>query len=104
MGGGVRRSIDSVNMSVGAAVALARWDDSHDGRIFCKEARRHHLAPARRGCPAHPFMRDGDGDGGSASDGPAPRADKLASLRGYEHHCPTAPTRFRLNDVGASRA
>ncbi len=43
--------------------ALARWDDNGNGRISCREARRHGIAPVRRGHPAYPFMRDGDGDG-----------------------------------------
>ena len=43
--------------------ALARWDDNGNGRITCAEARRHGIAPVRRGHPAYPFMRDGDGDG-----------------------------------------
>ncbi len=43
--------------------ALARWDDNRNGRIACREARRHGIAPVRRGHPAYPFMRDGDGDG-----------------------------------------
>ena len=42
---------------------IARWDDNRNGRISCKEARRHRIAPVRRGHPAYPFMRDGDGDG-----------------------------------------
>ena len=47
----------------GAANALASWDDNRNGRISCKEARRHRIAPVRRGHPAYPFMRDGDGAG-----------------------------------------
>ena len=43
--------------------ALPRWDDNGNGRITCKEARRHGIAPVRRSHPAYPFMRDGDGDG-----------------------------------------
>ena len=43
--------------------ALERYDDNGNGRITCAEARRHHIAPVRRGHPAYPFMRDGDGDG-----------------------------------------
>lgn len=45
------------------ADALDHWDDNRNGRISCKEARRHRIAPVRRGHPAYPFMRDGDGDG-----------------------------------------
>ena len=47
----------------GGAEALRRWDDNRNGRITCKEARRHGIAPVPRGHPAYPFMRDGDGDG-----------------------------------------
>ena len=43
--------------------ALGRWDDNRNGRITCAEARRHGIAPVRRGHPAYPYMRDGDGDG-----------------------------------------
>ena len=45
------------------ADALRIWDDNGNGRITCKEARRHGIAPVPRGHPAYPFMRDGDGDG-----------------------------------------
>ena len=43
--------------------ALRRWDDDGNGRITCAEARRHGIAPVRRGHPAYRYMRDGDGDG-----------------------------------------
>jgi len=43
--------------------ALLRYDDNGNGRITCKEARRHGIAPVPRGHPAYAFMRDGDGDG-----------------------------------------
>ena len=42
---------------------LARYDDNRNGRITCKEARRHGIAPVLRSHPAYRFMRDGDGDG-----------------------------------------
>ena len=42
---------------------LARYDDNRNGRITCKEARRHAIAPVHRSHPAYRFMRDGDGDG-----------------------------------------
>ena len=64
--GGAAVSADppgSGGMSSGAANTLARWDDNRNGRISCKEARRHRIAPVPRGHPAYPFMRDGDGDG-----------------------------------------
>lgn len=43
--------------------ALRRWDTNANGRISCKEARQHGIAPVRRGHPAYRHMRDGDGDG-----------------------------------------
>ena len=43
--------------------ALARYDDNRNGRITCKEARRHGIAPVRSTHPAYRYMRDGDGDG-----------------------------------------
>ena len=43
--------------------ALQRWDTNGNGRITCREARQHGIAPVRREHPAYPFMRDGDGDG-----------------------------------------
>ena len=42
---------------------LARYDDNGNGRITCKEARQHGIAPVWRGHPAYRYMRDGDGDG-----------------------------------------
>ena len=45
------------------AEALRLWDDNRNGRITCREARRHGIAPVPRGHPAYPFMHDGDGDG-----------------------------------------
>ena len=47
----------------GSADALRLWDDDGNGTITCAEARRHGIAPVRRGHAAYPFMRDGDGDG-----------------------------------------
>ena len=47
----------------GATDALARYDDNGNGRITCKEARRHGIAPVHRDHPAYRYMRDGDGDG-----------------------------------------
>ena len=42
---------------------LARYDDNRNGRITCKEAQRHGIAPVPRSHPAYRYMRDGDGDG-----------------------------------------
>lgn len=44
-----------------AVDALGRWDDNRNGRITCAEARRHGIAPVKRGHPAYRYMRDGDG-------------------------------------------
>ena len=43
--------------------ALALWDDNGNGRITCKEARRHGIAPVPGGHPAYTYMYDRDGDG-----------------------------------------
>ena len=43
--------------------ALARYDDNRNGRITCKEARRHGIAPVPRSHAAYRYMRDGDRDG-----------------------------------------
>ena len=54
------------DVSAGAAPgggALARYDDNGNGRITCKEARRHGIAPVRSTHPAYRYMRDGDRDG-----------------------------------------
>ena len=43
--------------------ALALYDDNRNGKITCKEARRHGIAPIPRSHPAYRHMRDADGDG-----------------------------------------
>ena len=43
--------------------ALSRYDDNRNGRITCKEARAHGIAPVHRGHAAYAYMRDGDRDG-----------------------------------------
>ena len=45
------------------APALSRYDDNGNGRITCKEARRHGIAPVHGDHPAYPYMDDRDGDG-----------------------------------------
>jgi hypothetical protein len=45
------------------SAGIGEWDDNGNGRISCAEARAHGIAPVRRGHPAYPYMRDGDGDG-----------------------------------------
>ena len=42
---------------------LALYDDNSNGRITCKEARHHGIAPVSRDHPAYPYMDDRDGDG-----------------------------------------
>ena len=46
-----------------AAAAALPWDDNGNGRISCAEARRHGIAPVRRGHPAYAHMRDPNNDG-----------------------------------------
>ena len=53
----------SRSVSRDGADVLARYDDNGNGRITCKEARRHGIAPVHRSHPAYRYMRDGDGDG-----------------------------------------
>ena len=47
----------------GSENALDQYDDNKNGRITCKEARRHGIAPVHKSHPAYRFMRDNDGDG-----------------------------------------
>lgn len=49
--------------AVGGGEVLARYDDDGNGRITCREARRHGIAPVSRDHPAYRFMRDADNDG-----------------------------------------
>lgn len=46
-----------------SAGPLQQYDDNGNGRITCTEARRHGIAPVRRGHPAYPYMNDRDNDG-----------------------------------------
>ena len=46
-----------------AGTALELYDDNGNGRITCAEARRHGIAPVRRGHPAYQYMDDRDDDG-----------------------------------------
>ena len=56
-------SAGDIGRSTGGNDVLDRYDDNRNGRITCKEARRHGIAPVRRSHPAYRHMRDGDGDG-----------------------------------------
>ena len=53
----------SARTSQGRGDALTLYDDNRNGRITCKEARRHGIAPVHRSHPAYRFMFDRDGDG-----------------------------------------
>ena len=61
---------------------IAAWDDNGNGRISCTEARAHGIAPVRRGHPAYPFMRDGDGDGVVCESGSSRAAPPRAPAAG----------------------
>ena len=41
---------------------LAKYDDNGNGRITCKEARRHGIAPVHRSHSAYRYTGDGGGD------------------------------------------
>lgn len=43
--------------------ALARYDDDRNGRITCKEAHHHGIAPVPNTHPAYEYMHDADNDG-----------------------------------------
>ena len=51
------------NEAAGDSHALALYDDNGNGRITCKEARGHGIAPVSRDHPAYRYMDDRDGDG-----------------------------------------
>ena len=51
------------NEAAGNSHALALYDDNRNGRITCKEARGHGIAPVDSDHPAYPYMDDRDGDG-----------------------------------------
>ena len=53
----------SASAPAGGEDALALYDDNRNGRITCKEARRHGITPVPRSHPAYLFMRDADNDG-----------------------------------------
>ena len=57
------RATGQAGIAGGTVDALGLYDDNRDRRITCAEARRHGIAPVRRGHPAYHFMTDGDGDG-----------------------------------------
>ena len=62
----VRKAVDSRRLRRAAAnqvPVLRRYDDNRNGRISCREARRHGIAPASEEHAAYPYMRDLDKDG-----------------------------------------
>ena len=62
----VRKEWDNRRLRQAAASqvpVLQRYDDNGNGRISCREARRHGIAPAAREHPAYPYIRDLDRDG-----------------------------------------
>ena len=61
--GEVRPVVEEVVAAPKTNSALSKWDDNNNGRITCKEARQHGIAPVRRGHPAYEYMNDKDGDG-----------------------------------------
>lgn len=63
--GGERQSLGQIEQpSLPATTnALAVYDSNVNGRITCKEAREHGIAPVSRTHPAYRYMQDRDGDG-----------------------------------------
>ena len=61
----VRKAVDNRRLRDAAnpVPALQRYDDNRNGKISCREARRHGIAPASKEHAAYPYMRDLDGDG-----------------------------------------
>ena len=59
----LRKSTQQESAVANNVDALALWDDNNNGRITCAEARRHRIAPVRRGHPAYRYMDDRDKDG-----------------------------------------
>ncbi|MCY4306169.1 MAG: peptidoglycan-binding protein [Aestuariivita sp.] len=53
----------SLNLSPDVSDVLQRYDDNQNGRITCKEARRHGIAPVPKSHPAYQYMNDSDHDG-----------------------------------------
>ena len=49
---GGREALPPEAPGTGEAEALRRWDTNGSGRITCREARAHGIAPVRRGHPA----------------------------------------------------
>ncbi len=60
MGHGEKTKTDH---SSDAERVLERYDANGDGRITCREARRHRITPVERSHPAYQYMDDRDGDG-----------------------------------------
>ena len=50
-------------MKMRSSPALQRYDENRNGRISCREAKRHRFAPVRKDHPAYQFIGDRDRDG-----------------------------------------
>ena len=63
--GGEPMAMDHSKMghSGDAETVLERYDANRDGRITCREARRHRITPVGRSHPAYQYMDDRDKDG-----------------------------------------
>ena len=68
---------------------LVRYDDNGNGRITCKEARRHAIAPVRRSHPAYPYTRRRDPTSGTIP----PRCRQRSESR----WCPQPPCTDNLS-------
>ena len=53
----------SLDVSSDVSDVLQRYDDNQNGRITCKEARRHGITPVPKSHPAYQYMNDSDHDG-----------------------------------------
>ena len=73
----------------------ARYDDDRNGRISCREARSHGIAPVARGHAAFPFMRDRDGDGVACERAGRASGDSATLERGT--HGGSGPGRVRAS-------
>ena len=72
----VRKAADDrrLRRAANPVPALQRYDDNRNGRISCREARRHGIAPAPSEHAAYPYMRDLDKDGVACEGRSRPRS------------------------------
>lgn len=59
----ISNTLNNLKSSIIKKGALALYDDNGNGKITCKEARAHGIAPVTREHPAYEFMYDPDKDG-----------------------------------------